>query len=112
MKSFIFSVIVLTSSFVQAKPMLETLLGYLHNYEGLVFQVHSGGCTTKDDFIVVITNKDVQEVRLYRVRPDFCRAHLVHGTLIKFSFDELPIDRHRRFKIVNPIHLTYAENPS
>lgn len=82
---------------------VEPLIGLLIRSEGILFQVASGGCTTKDDFKVEVLESYPLQLRLIRLQEDPCDAYLPLGTRIRFTFRELGINPGDLFRVVNPL---------
>lgn len=83
MKTILLSAVLLfsLSSLAQANEMkLELLLGYVHNSDGLVFQVFSGGCTGKDSFIVQTTNQElgIKNDQRFQILNQIQSSHGIH----------------------------------
>jgi hypothetical protein len=57
--------------------------------QGITFQVPTGGCTAKENFGLETVAPKPLTVRLVRLRPDYCEAHLPDGVKIKFTFAEI-----------------------
>lgn len=87
----------------KAQLPLESLYGNYFNQDGIVIQVYSGGCTNRSSFAI---RKDfvkgVQQISFYRVKPDLCEALFKYGIFLAFTYEELGLQAHDRFKIVNP----------
>jgi len=87
----------------------EQLLDAQVTARGIVFHVSSGGCTHKAHFGLERLGIKPLTVRLVRLRPDYCEAHLPKGIVVKFSFAEIGAGptltkiEQRRVVIVNPI---------
>lgn len=82
----------------------ETLMGYVHDEQGITVQVFSGGCTRKEDFYVqkeIVKNRIV--LTFFRKFPDTCLALIRYGEKITFSYGELDLGFQPRFKIKNPV---------
>lgn len=84
-------------------PNVEPLMGLLIRYGGIVFQVASSGCTTKDDFQVEVLESFPLQLRLIRLQEDPCDAYLPLGTRIRFSYRELGIKSGDQLQVVNPL---------
>lgn len=86
------------------KVRREPLLGYIHDRQGVTFQVFSGGCTDKSDFLVYFETQNGQlAMNLYRNRPDNCRAYYPYGIYLHYTYAELRLNKGQRFQISNPI---------
>ena len=84
-------------------PKVEPLLGVLYRYGGIMFQVSSSGCTTKDDFKVEVLESYPLQLRLVRLQEDPCDAFLPLGTLIRFTFKELGMQPGDQLRVINPL---------
>ena len=82
---------------------VEPLLGLLIRRNGILFQVSSNGCTTKDDFQVEVLESFPLQLRLIRLQEDPCDAFRPLGTRIRFSYRELGIQRGDQLRVVNPL---------
>ena len=82
----------------------EEILGYRPMSDGIVFQVRSGGCTHKTDFLAE-TKRDQRtgatELILLRIRPDLCHPFLPMGERFKFSYAELGLTAGEDFVVKN-----------
>jgi hypothetical protein len=106
MKTFLFLLAGLLSSlsFAGVRSGEEQLLGFMPSKTSLTFQVASGGCTTKNDFVVRIDRSIVRKVsvlRLLRIRPDRCLPLLPMGIKLEFAYDEIGISSGDRFRVAN-----------
>lgn len=117
MKTLALSFIALTLGFMtsiaQADPAqgkVEKVLGYQPSAKGVVFQVSSGGCTQRDDFVAKIerNNTGIVQVQLIRTRPDLCHPYLPMGERIGFTYEELGFNPGERFTILNPNGVVYG----
>lgn len=79
----------------------ELLLGVTTDFDAgqIVFQVASGGCTTKEDFRFEFKN---DTLTIFRMRGDYCKA-MPHKVPITFALEELGISPHRPFALGNRI---------
>ena len=84
-------------------PGVEALMGVIIGRRGIVFQVFSNGCTTKDDFQVEVMESIPLQLRLVRLEEDPCRAVKPLGKLVRFSYRELGIQREETLRVVNPL---------
>lgn len=84
-------------------PYIEPLMGLLIRRNAIIFQVLSNGCTAKDDFQLAVLESTPLQLRLIRLREDPCDAYLPLGTHIRFSYQELGIQRGDKFRVVNPL---------
>jgi hypothetical protein len=81
---------------------VEEILGVRVGPRGIAFQVHSGGCTAKEDFDVRIMESFPLQLELVRMEPDLCEAYVPYGKTIRFSYRELRLGDGDQFIIVNP----------
>ncbi len=65
------------------------VLGTAVDDQGITFQVPTGGCTAKENFGLETVAPKPLTVRLLRLRPDYCEAHLPDGIKIKFTYAEI-----------------------
>lgn len=101
------SLILLTTLMARASDdqKIEVLIGYIRDSQKMIFQVYSGGCTSKEDFQTVISHRrNKSYLTLYRVKPDFCKAFFPFGQSIVFSYDELNISNRQSVQVLNPIN--------
>jgi hypothetical protein len=82
---------------------VEPLLGLFIQYGGIVFQVSSTGCTTKEDFQLEVLESFPLQLRLIRLNEDPCDAYLPLGARIRFSYRELGIRPGDQLRVVNPL---------
>lgn len=102
-KIIITAVIALFTIKGQAAPMLEALYGDFFNQSGVSIQVFSGGCTSKDSFAIQKQHyRGVELIYFYRVKPDLCKALFKYGKILNFSYEDLGLQYHDRFKVMNP----------
>jgi len=101
------TLISLMSSFSFAEPTsasLEPLMGVLTTENGVFIQTHSGGCTSKDSFIVKKQKEgSVTEVAFWRVQHDPCLALYFYGTILGYSYEELGLEAGENFIVRNPM---------
>jgi len=84
---------------------VEGVFGFFTEKDGVTFQVYSGGCTGVDDFELRVTPAAAAAlpiVTLVRTSPDYFRAFLPHGTLVKFPFADNGLAG-VRFELANPV---------
>lgn len=67
----------------------EVVLAATATARFLEFKVRTGGCTHKAHFGVETLAKSPLTVRLLRLRPDYCEAHLPEGEIIRFTYAEI-----------------------
>lgn len=99
----------LMQSLAAQAETVESLLGMNVNSKGISFQVSSGGCTSKASFQVIMLETSPKQLKLIRVKPDYCEAYVPFGTVVKFSYQELGLKRGDSFKIFNPSATYYVE---
>jgi hypothetical protein len=87
----------------QETGTVEQLLGLQVGPEGVIFQVFSGGCTTKDDFRIERFQADPVQLLLIRLEPDTCEAFIPYGTTIRYSYESLELENGQRFIVLNPM---------
>ncbi|MDY6971783.1 MAG: hypothetical protein SV775_05585 [Thermodesulfobacteriota bacterium] len=80
----------------------EPLYGMAVSPRGILFQVHSSGCTTKDDFTVQLLESHPLQLRLIRDNPDPCDAYLPYGIVIFYLYSELGLTNGEDFIVTNP----------
>lgn len=112
MKNIFMAVCFMFSQFAVANTSedhLETIIGYVYDQDGIVFQVFNGGCTSNEDFYVQVDTSRWSEslVSLYRKRFDKCKAFFPYGKLIKVTYEEMGIDKNQSFRVVNPLNPGY-----
>lgn len=84
-------------------PTVESLMGLLIRQRGIMFQVSSSGCTTKDDFQLEVLESFPLQLRLVRIHEDPCDAFVPLGTRVRFKYQELGIHPGEQFRVVNPL---------
>jgi len=86
-------------------PKLEVLMGFQITSDKLMIRVHSGGCTTKDNFKINVikgfTGIPPYIVEIYRVVPDFCQMWIPDGVELEFDLNELGIEPNASFTLQN-----------
>ncbi len=106
MRKIVLSLILLASvvSANEDQIGVEAIGGVVIVEDGVTVVVRSGGCTQKEDFVVVVNqNEDgPAEILINRVRYDFCKQ-VPFLEEIHFSYRDLGIDRDKDFRIINPI---------
>ncbi|HVK61878.1 MAG TPA: hypothetical protein VM432_10025 [Bdellovibrionales bacterium] len=98
------SVGTLTSSIAYSQVAeAEPLLGYQPFKHSIAFQVNSGGCTSKNDFVVTrkVDSEGVTLLKLIRIRIDPCRPYFPTGERIRFSYEEIGIEPATRYQVLN-----------
>jgi hypothetical protein len=67
--------------------------------------VHSNGCTDKEDFDVVVRDRDDDEFEIgfRRINPDNCKALIPEGRRLTWSFAEIGIPRNASVLILNRV---------
>lgn len=88
----------------------EKILGYQPSKHGITFQVQSGGCTTKESFIVDVqrATDGIAQVTLLRTRPDTCHPFLPMGVRFRMTYEELGLNPGERYRIVNLNGVVYG----
>lgn len=81
---------------------VESLLGLQVDARGVVFQVFSGGCTTKADFRLARFQSAPVQLLLIRMHPDRCEAVVPYGTRLRYSYERLGLEHGQRFVVLNP----------
>ena len=81
---------------------VESLLGLQVDARGVVFQVFSGGCTTKADFRIARFQSDPVQLLLIRMHPDRCEAVVPYGTRLRYSYERLGLEHGQSFVVLNP----------
>ena len=87
-------------------PRVELLYGVSHVDGYIEIQVESNGCTEPDSFHVMKDyNSEDQVVRLLFVRykPDWCKAYIADGVRLRFSKEDLGLQRNDILRVENPI---------
>lgn len=66
---------------------------------------HSNGCTDKEDFEAVVREhgQDRFDVGFRRINQDNCKALVLDGRRMSWSFAELGIPRNSRVYLMNPV---------
>jgi hypothetical protein len=88
-------------------PELETLMGIEITNDKLKIRVPSNGCTTKENFKIVVnkgfTGVPPYWIEIYRVVPDYCEAHIPDGIELEYDLKELDIEPYAYFTLQNMI---------
>lgn len=103
---FLFTLFMVQNSFALTMQ-LEPLLGLQVERDGIEFTVFSGGCTSKEDFLIYTMESNPIQLELVRNHHDFCEAFIPGGHKIKFSWSELGLINESTFTIRNPIGLLH-----
>jgi hypothetical protein len=92
---------------VGAERTEEVLMGVNITAKEIELHVASGGCTNKESFSIEvdkgITGKPPYALRVYRVKPDDCKAFLLDGVTVKFSKDELGLSGIFEMSLINKL---------
>ena len=106
LRIIVLSILLTTQAVFASEPRIETLIGFVQDQHGFVFQVYTGGCTSKDDFRLNAVQNDegVMEMSLFRIRPDFCKGMFRFGKFVRYSYYELKLQNTETFEIMNPIN--------
>lgn len=94
--------IALSADGAQDTGVVEQLYGMQVGPEGVMFQVFSGGCTTKEHFRIERFTADPVQILLIRVVPDLCEAFRPYGTTLTYSYESLGLENGQRFIVLNP----------
>lgn len=81
----------------------EQLLGFMTSHDQISFQVFSGGCTTKEDFILELRESDPVQMVLKRIKPDYCEAYLPYGVILTYTLAEAGLIAGKKYKLVNQL---------
>lgn len=99
---------------VSEEVVLEQLLGVTVNESGISFQVSSNGCTSENDFNILVEERLEEKgpmlpafehhfyLSAVRINPDLCEKYVPYGTVIFKSFAEMGI-QFGKFHVNNPI---------
>lgn len=79
------------------------IYGFTTNQDGITFQVPSHGCTTKENFKVLIRETIPLQVGLEQVAADDCEAYLPYGTTLTYTWTELGLSRGSSFFVFNSL---------
>ena len=96
----------LTHATAEEIGAVDHLLGMQVDAEGVVFQVFSSGCTSKEDFRIARFQRyesDPVQIILIRMQQDPCDQVIPYGTTIRYSYAELGLEKGRRFVVLNPL---------
>ncbi len=85
--------------------------GYLYGAEvsprgpEVTINVHSNGCTRKEDFRFVVRDRGDNDyaVGFRREKPDHCKALVIDGYRMTWTFAELGLPRDAGVRIINPV---------
>ena len=69
----------------------EPVISAVPDELGITFQVPTGGCTAKENFGLETVTPAPLTVRLVRLRPDYCAAHVPEGIKFKFTYAEIGV---------------------
>jgi hypothetical protein len=84
-------------------PRPEALLGSMITGRGLLVQTNSGGCTSKNSFVVQKEKSGlVTTLTFLRVENDLCMALFLYGVTFEYSYRELGLEAGEHFIIRNP----------
>lgn len=70
------------------KPVKEALFGITTQEEILTIYVQSNGCTDKKDFKIETTKSKPQQLTVWRINPDHCKA-VSRVIAIEFKKEEI-----------------------
>ncbi|WP_395944519.1 hypothetical protein [Brevundimonas sp.] len=85
---------------------LEPIHAAAFTKDQAVFWVSSNGCTDKDDLIPIVSIKGADAViTLRRIDEDTCKAPLVEGVELKWSFEELGLTPGSPVSVNNPYQM-------
>lgn len=84
---------------------LETLRAVRYEPGALIVRVDSGGCTTKDDFEVGVSDGSPVDVTLTRKSPDLCKAFLADGVELSWTYADLGLEPGEGVTVRNPVRL-------
>jgi len=83
---------------------LERVYAVHRDTDGLAVRVRSNGCTSAASFITTTAQKGGQkEVALVRAQPDYCRALLRDGVVIKWTWAQLGVASSDEVTVRNPL---------
>jgi len=86
-----------------AAPALEPLYAADAARDALTIRVSSNGCTKKEDFVALVSpTKAGVTVSFRRERPDRCRALVMAGVALSYTYAELGLDGQAPFLLLNP----------
>lgn len=97
----IFWMMILISGFVRAEKLSERILGFSISEKGVIFQVPTGGCTSKDNFSIESLETLPVQVHLIRNKADLCKAYFPYGVKLEYTFEELGLRSGEEFLIKN-----------
>jgi hypothetical protein len=108
MKTLLAFILVSFSSIISfadpMSPSVEPLFGVITSSNGVYIQAHSGGCTSKDSFVVKkVRVGSITEITFMRVEGDPCLALYTYGTLLNYSYEDLGLEYGTNFIVRNPL---------
>lgn len=106
MKLLLVIMAIFTAQMALAAEMPQPIFGYIADAEGVSVATQSNGCTDKTHFTPVRLNPGYQpaQIALARSKRDDCRrAPLPYGQILKFTFEEIGLQKGEIFLIVNPL---------
>lgn len=103
LKAALMGIMASTISFTALANDYEKILGVTYDEEGITYQVNSGGCTSKDDFQVLLMETYPIRLALVRNNPDLCEGFFPYGTKVTFSYQELGLKDGDKATIENPL---------
>ncbi len=67
--------------------------------------VYSGGCTDRDDFNVDVDRRGANRfsIGFQRIEPDNCKALVIEGRRLTWTYEELGLPRNATVLIANPV---------
>lgn len=83
---------------------LEQVYAVHRDTDGLAVRVRSNGCTSAASFIAsTVQQGDQKEASLVRAQPDYCRALLRDGVVIKWTWAQLGVAPGDAVIVRNPL---------
>src|SRR5688572_20101660 len=87
-----------------AQTSQEPVLAFRAAGDVLRFRVHTGGCTSADDFQLNVRRSNGQaDVTLVRVTPDNCKGDFPEGTEITFSYNAAGLTHAEAVRLMNRV---------
>ena len=106
MKKTIAITTMIFTSALQAQQFVgeELLMGAQVYGNSIKIQVHSGGCTTKQSFLVkksLNRVKNSTDLTFFRIVADKCEAYIPEGRVLNYSMSDLRLPANQKFNITN-----------
>ena len=105
MSKFLVALFILSMAVTVQADYIESILGFSKDFDGIEYQVLSGGCTTKESFELKVLQSSPARLQLIRIIGDPCEA-APKCMIIKYSWSEIGLRPGDRFVVANPCVVT------